>query len=318
MSKRLTEILNIQYPIIMAPMFLVSNEEMLISALENGITGAIPAANYKHVAELKQAILSIKDKTSQPFGINLIVHKSNPLFQKQLQVVLETQVAFVISSLGNPSLLIEKCHDRGIKVFCDVTDMYQAEKVVGLGSDALIAVNKDAGGHPGKLEGSSFVQDLINKFHLPVIYAGGLSDGKTLREVMNLGVAGVSIGTLFLASQEAPISQEYKDAIIKFGASDIVKTDKLSGTELHVINTDYVKKVGTSAGFLQRFLYRHKNLRRLLKQMAMKRGMNLLRKAAFSVTYKNVWVAGKAIEHIHEIKPISQHIQELTKDVKNA
>ena len=147
----LTNLLNIKYPIIMAPMFLVSNTKMIIAGIEAGITGAIPAMNYRTTEELRIAIQSIKKEVNGPFGINLIVNTSNFLYKEQLEICCEEKVAFIITSLGSPVYVIERAHAVGIKVFCDVTDLNYAQKVEKLGADAVIAVNKEAGGHAGKI-----------------------------------------------------------------------------------------------------------------------------------------------------------------------
>lgn len=261
MKQKLSDILAIQYSILMAPMFLISDEKMILAALKAGITAAFPAANYRTEMELQEAIQGIKAKSDKPFGINLIVNRSNTMLQQQLDVILSEKPAFVITSLGNPKEVIMVCHRAGIKVFCDVTDMNYAHKVVDLGADALVAVNRLAGGHPGKIDGIELCACLSEEFDVPVIYAGGIAKSEDVDMALSSGAAGVSIGTLFLASEEAPISDEYKHAVVQHTAKDIVTTDKLSGSDLHVINTDYVKKIGTKSNGLTRFLYRHKKLR---------------------------------------------------------
>lgn len=145
----LDKILGIDYPIIVAPMFLISNTKMVIAALEQGVTAAFPALNYRTDAELREAVAEIRAATSKPFGVNLIVNKSNPRYKGQLKALLELKVAFIITSLGNPKEVIDSCKPLGIKVFCDVVDLAYARKVESLGADALIAVNNRAGGHAG-------------------------------------------------------------------------------------------------------------------------------------------------------------------------
>ena len=118
----LCEMLNIDFPVIMAPMFLVSNEEMTIQAIRNGITGAIPALNYRTVDELRDAIRRIKKEVDGPFGINLIVNKSNFLYKQQLKVCCEEKVSYLITSLGSPAETIAMAKKYDVKVFCDVVD----------------------------------------------------------------------------------------------------------------------------------------------------------------------------------------------------
>lgn len=311
MDKMLSEMLGVEHPVMMAPMFLVSNEDMMLEGLENGITAAFPAANYRTSEALDSALQALKSKTNKAFGVNIIVNKSNQRYDDELRVCVKNNVGFIITSLGNPAKAIEICHESGISVFCDVTDMAYAHKVVKQGADALIAVNKFAGGHPGQLDGKMFLSDLIANFDVPVIYAGGVSNSKVYKEIMALGAAGVSVGTLFLATSESPVSDEYKNALVNYGADDVVATKKLSGAPLHVINTPYVQETGLETNWLTRFLYRHKTLRRYIKKLAMKRGMRRLRRAAFDATYKNVWVAGCSIEDIHDIKTVKERITEL-------
>src|SRR3989344_5253644 len=210
----LCKLLGIKYPIIMAPMFLVSNEKMLIAASKKGIAGAIPALNYRTVEELRAGIRTIKAEATGPIGINLIVNASNFLMDEQLQVC------------------------------CD-------EKVV-----------------------------------------------------------------IFIASEEADVSQEYKQACVDFGAKDIVTTTKLSGTPCTVIRTPYVKEIGTKQNWLERLLNKNKRIKKWVKAIVFYRGMQSLKRAAFGATYKTVWCAGPSIEHVHGIRSVSQIVDELLNDGK--
>ncbi len=152
MSKQtIDQMLGIDYPIIVAPMFLISNTKMTKAALANGVTAAFPALNYRSDAELRQAIEEIKTATSKPFGVNLIVNKSNPKYKGQLETLLDLKVNYIITSLGSPREVIERCKPLGIKVFCDVVDLGYTKKVEEMGADAVIAVNSRAGGHAGNI-----------------------------------------------------------------------------------------------------------------------------------------------------------------------
>jgi len=310
----LSKMLGIEFPLIVAPMFLVSNKEMIIEALKSGVTGAIPALNYRSVDELREAIRFIKKKTDAPFGINLIVNKSNFLYKEQLKICCEERVDFILTSLGSPKETIIEAHKHGIKVFCDVVNKEYALKVEALGADAVIAVNKEAGGHAGPISYKELIPALKNVCKIPVISAGGVGNGKELREMIDLGADGVSMGSIFIASEEAGVSQDYKQACVDFGENDIVMTTKLSGTPCTVINTDYVKKVGTEQNGLERFLNKNKRLKKWMKAFTFFKGMKSLQKAAFSSTYKTVWCAGPSIQHVNEILPMAQIIQKLRKE----
>lgn len=314
---KLAKMLSIELPIIMAPMFLVSNTAMLKSAAENGLTGAIPALNFRTVEELKLALLDMKKNVPGPIGINLIVNKSNFLYREQLEVLCEVGVDYIITSLGSPEETINKAHQYGIKVFCDVTDVKYAKKVESLGADALIAVNKEAGGHAGNISYKELIPLLKKNCKIPVISAGGVGTGKQIKEMLDLGADGLSMGSIFIASDEAGVSDDYKQAVVDFGAKDIVMTTKLSGTPCTVINTPYVEKIGTKQNWLERLLNKNKKLKKWFKAFTFYKGMKKLRSAAFSATYKTVWCAGPSIEHVHKVEPISAIVSRL-KDEYNA
>jgi nitronate monooxygenase len=129
---------------------------------------------------------------------------------------------------------------------------------------------------------------------------------------MKWGAAGASVGTIFIACDEADISPEYKQAMVDYGEEDIVMTNKLSGSPLTVINTPYVKQLGTKANFLEWLLHRNKRLKKYVKMIIALRGMKAVEKAAFSATYKSVWCAGPAIEYVHAIQPVGNIIRKLT------
>ena len=310
-SLTLDQILGIRYPVIVAPMFLVSNSKMIIAALENGVSAAFPALNYRTDAELRATIAEIKSRSDKPFGVNLIVNRSNPKYKSQLKTLVDMKVDYIITSLGNPREVIERCRPRGIKVFCDVVDLKYAQKVQELGADAVIAVNARAGGHAGNLEPCELICLLKDNCEIPIISAGGVGRGQDLHRMMACGAAGVSIGTLFIACEESDISADYKQAMIRYGEKDIVRTTKLSGSALTVINTPYVQQLGTKANFLEWLLNNNKPLKKYIKMLIALRGMKAVEKAAFSATYKTVWCAGPAIEYVREVLPMKDILRNL-------
>jgi nitronate monooxygenase len=295
-------------------MFLISNTAMVLAALENGVTAAFPALNYRTDAELRKAIADIRKSTPKPFGVNLIVNKSNPKYKAQLKTLCELRVDFIITSLGSPAEVIERCKPLGIKVFCDVVDLTYAKKVEALGADALIAVNSMAGGHAGKISPRDLIEQLTSACNIPVISAGGIGTGAQLHEVMQWGAAGASIGTIFIASEESPVSQEYKNACVTYGAKDIVLTTKMSGSALTVINTPYVQQLGTKASWMERLMHQNKTLKKYVKMLVAFKGMKAVEKAAFGATYKTVWCAGPSIEHVHKVEPMTAILKRLTSE----
>ncbi len=317
-STWLTKTFDIKYPIILAPMFLVSNNKMLIEAYKNGIIGCIPALNYKTAQELEAAMIELTDECHGKFGVNLIVNKSNISLKEQLEVLVRHPPAFVITSLGSPEETIKLLRPKGVKIFCDVVDVGYAKKVESLGADALIAVNSGAGGHAGNIPTSILVPMLREHCKLPVISAGGIGTGTGLLSSLALGAVGASIGSPFIATTESSVSKEYKEAIINYGAENIVMSSKISGSPCSVIETPYVKKIGVDQNFLEAFLSQNKTAKKYVKMLTYYKGMKAVEKAAFAATYKTVWVAGPSIEFVHKIESIQNIIERIISEYKTA
>ena len=313
MQTKLTQLLNIKYPIIQAPMFLVSNTAMVIEAMKGGISGCIPALNYRTLDELRAAIKELKAAKVEggSFGFNLIVNKSNIKYKGQLEVLCEEGCDFIITSLGSPEETIRQAHAVGIKVFCDVTDLKFAQKVESLGADAAIAVNNEAGGHRGNYSPEELIKLLTSNLKIPVISAGGVGCKADIDKMIGYGAEGVSVGSPFIASVEANVTDEYKQACVDYGAKDIVMTQRISGTPCTVINTPYVQKIGTKESWLESVLNKNKKLKKWVKMIRFSIGMRATENAATKATYKTVWVAGPSIEYTKAILPTKDIIAKL-------
>lgn len=306
-KKSLADLLGVKHPIIMAPMFLVSNTQMMIEALNNNIAACIPALNYRTIEELESGIIAIrKNSHSSGLGVNLIANKSNIKLQKQLDTCIKQKVDFIITSMGKPEVVINACKGSGIKVFCDVINLEMGLKVQDLGADGIIAVNNAAGGHLGQLSATEMIAAFSGKITIPVISAGGVGTKKGVEEKLAQGFAGLSIGSPFIASEEADISEQYKNACVNHGEKDIVITTKISGSPCTIINTPYVQKVGTKQNTIERILSKNKTLKKWVKMLTFLKGMKAVEKAAFSSTYKTLWCAGPSIEHTKKVLPVKE------------
>lgn len=318
----LTDLLNIDFPLIMAPMFLVSNKAMMEAGMKHGIAAAFPSLNYRKEGELEQLLDDLNQfKANHPngtYGINLIVQKTNPMYEKHLEICVNKKVPFYITSLGNPKTVIEKAHAYGGKVFCDVTNLEHAEKCASLGCDGFIAVGKDAGGHAGPRGLDILIPELKNKFpDIPIIAAGGIANGKGIREVIDLGACGASVGTRFIASTEAKVSDEYKNAIVNAKAGDIVFTEKLSGTPCAIIRTPYSDKMGYKQGWLEKLLSKNKRTKKWFKMLVQYKGMKKLEKGASATgNYGQLWSAGKSVEYINDILPCGEIIERMKEEFR--
>jgi nitronate monooxygenase len=319
----LTELLGIRFPVIMAPMFLVSNEGMLKAAMAAGIAGAFPSLNYRKEGELAQLLDELNSFKTQgaagTYGINLIVQRTNPLYAKHLEICVEKKVPFYITSLGNPKEVIEKAHAYGAKVFCDVTNIEHARKAHSLGCDGFIAVGQGAGGHAGPYPLQVLVPALEQHFPgVPVIAAGGLATGQGILSMIALGAAGVSIGTRFIASTEAKVNDAYKDAVVSSHMEDIVMTTKISGTPCTIINTPYAKKIGYSQNWLEKMLSNNPRTKKWFKMLVQVRGLKKLERSVRKANYDTLWCAGQSVELIEEILPCKVIIERLMKEADEA
>lgn len=313
-STQFTRLLKIKYPIIGAPMFLVSNADMVVAISESGGLGVFPALNFRPIDEYKKVLKEIKSRTKKPVGVNVIVNKSNIRARDDIRFALEAGLEFFITSLGNPKEIITEAHKVGAKVFCDVTNLEHGKKVQDLGADGVIAVASGAGGHAGPITPLVLVPWLAKELKIPVVLAGGVASGQTMAAALALGACAVSVGTRFIASKEASVDQAYKDAIINSSPEDIVLTSRISGTPATVINTDYVKKMGLELPWLIKVLKEQALTKKYIAPLIHLAGMKSLEAAATKPTWKTVWSAGQSVGLIHEVLSCQGIVEKLVEE----
>ena len=324
-QNELTRSLNIRFPLIMAPMFLVTNEAMLREAIDAGIMGCFPSLNYREAGQLDSVLKNLnsflKSRSGQmgTYAVNLIVQKSNPWFEKHLNICIENKVPVFITSLGNPKTTIDAAHQYGGKVFCDVTNLVHAQKCFDMGCDGFIAVGQGAGGHAGPYPLAILIESLKNAFpNKPVLAAGGIAHGKSILSVLAAGASAAYCGTRFIASPEAGVSQEYKQAILDAGMEDIVMTTRISGTPCTIINTEFAKKIGTQQNWFEKWMSNNPRTKKYFKMLVQKRGFSWLEDAVKPGNYNSLWCAGQSVELIHAIKPVKEIVQEMITETEAA
>jgi nitronate monooxygenase len=324
-NTRFTELLNVKEPIIMAPMFLVSNEEMMKAALRSGVMGVFPTLNFRKESDLDALLQRLNaykkenDGRKGNYGVNLIVQKTNPLYEKHLEICVRNKVPFYISSLGNPRKVIDEAHAYGAKVFCDVTNLEHAKKSFENGCDGFIAVGQGAGGHAGPYPLSVLIPSLHHHFpDKPVIAAGGIATGEAIIAMLASGAAGVSVGTRFIASAEARVSDDYKKAVVDSTMKDIVLSERISGTPCTIINTPYAQKIGYKQNGFEKYMSRNPRTKKYFKMLVQLRGMKMLERAVRPGNHDNLWCAGQSVEMIHDVLPCEEIIQRLVKEMENA
>ncbi len=311
---KFTEIMKCRYPIIAAPMFLVSNEELVIRTSEAGAVGGTPSLNWRSVEDFDAALVKISSRTSEPYAVNLIVNKTSLRMEQDLDVIVKQKVPLVITSLGNPGKVIEKVHSYGGKVFCDVVDLKYALKVQEQGADGVVAVSAGAGGHAGGISPLVLLPYLKQHLKIPVVAAGGIVNGQQMLAALILGADAVQIGTRFIASTEATANQEYKDAILNSQPEDIVMTRRISGTPAAVINTPYIQKIGLDLHPVEKFLRSHPLTMKYAKLIRVVLGSKSLEAAATNTTWKTVWSAGQGVGLIEDIKPAAEIVRQIASE----
>jgi len=317
----LTETLGIEFPLIMAPMHYVSNVPMVKEAMKQGIAGTFPSLNYRKEGELEAVLDELNgflqsNQVTGTYGINLIVGKSNPLYEKHLKICVEKKVPFYITSLGNPQQVVEAAHSYGAKVLSDVTNLKHAHKAKQTGTDGFIAVGQGAGGHAGPYPLHLLIPALRREFpQMPIIAAGGISTGEGILAMITLGASGVSMGTRFISSSECAVSDEYKNGILNATMEDVILTDRLTGTPSAVIYNDFIKKLGVKQGFFEKTLSTNKFTKKYFKMYIQIRGMKWLEGKVIPGSKDSLWMAGQSVELIKDIKPISQIVTDLKSEL---
>ena len=311
-----TRKLGIELPIICGAMYPCSNPELVAAASDAGAIGIVQPVSmtYVHGHDYREGLRLIKRTTSRPFGMNALIEQSSKMYRERLErwidVSMEEGVRFFITSLGNPRWVVDRTAQVGGTVYHDVTERKWAQKAVDGGVHGLIAVNNVAGGHAGGLSPEALLDD-VGDMGLPVICAGGVGDPPTFRRMLELGYAGVQMGTRFIATVECRAHQDYKQAIVDAAPSDIVLTERLTGVPVAVINNEYVRHLGTRAGPVARYMLRHRKLKYWMRSIYAVTSLRRLKKSSLTAAGANeYWQAGKSVGGIHSVETVRDVINQ--------
>mgnify|MGYP001451039380 FL=1 len=312
MKTTLTEDAGIEYPIICGAMYPCSNPELVAAASDGGGIAIVQpvSATMVHgydepntMEGLRLAINRIRTLTDKPIGFNALIEKGSERYLNRMSewidIALEEGIRFFVTSLGKPDWVCERVHAKGGVVYHDVTNRFHAKKGIECGVDGLICVNDRAGGHLGQMSMEEMYADLSD-LGLPLICAGGIGSEKELKVAMNLGYAGVQMGTRFIATDECTTPQDYKDAIVDSGEDDITTTTKLTGVPIAIIGDRNTKQRGN--WLVRRLLksrFKHR-IRVLITAISFWRMRALARGKKKSS--KDLWSAGKSVETIQGVE----------------
>ncbi|MCE6952308.1 nitronate monooxygenase family protein [Cereibacter sphaeroides] len=219
-------------PIIAAPMFLTSGPDLVVETCNAGLLGTFPALNQRSSSGFRDWLQEIRGRLrpgAAPFGVNLIVHRSNPRLEADLAICVEERVPVIITSLGAVPELVAAVHAYGGMVFHDVVNIRHARKAAAAGVDGIIAVAAGAGGHAGTLSPFALVAEIRAIFSGAIILSGAMNTGQQVAAARMMGADLAYLGTRFLATAEAMVSGAQKHMVTDSTAADIVYTPGVSG-----------------------------------------------------------------------------------------
>lgn len=238
MKTRVTELLNIEYPVIQGGMSWVAEYHLASAVSEAGGLGLI-AAGGAPVEWIREQIRECKKLTDKPFGVNIML--MHPDADEIAKVMIEEGVQVVTTGAGNPSKYMAMWKEAGIKVIPVVASVAMAKLMERLGADAIVAEGTEAGGHIGELTTMVLVPQIVDAVSIPVIAAGGVADGRGMAATFMLGAEGVQMGTHFVATKEANVHQNYKDSILKAKDIDTKVTGRSTGHPVRCLRNNMTK-----------------------------------------------------------------------------
>ncbi len=296
-------------PIIAAPMFLVSGPDLVVETCRAGMVGTFPSLNQRTnegydewLTEIQSRLAVIEKETGQkpaPFGVNIVVHKSNSRLQADLATTIKHKVPLIITSLGAAKEVVDAVHSYGGLVFHDVINMKHARKAAEAGVDGLIAVAAGAGGHAGILSPFAMVSEIRQFFDKTIILSGVMSDGHEVAAARAMGADFAYMGTRFIATHEAMAQQGFKEMIVESTSSDIVYTPAISG-----VNANFMRASISNAGRDPDNLTVDAN--------------SALHLEGEAKVWKDIWSAGQGVGGIHDIPSTADLCARLTAEYRGA
>ncbi|SEK92542.1 nitronate monooxygenase [Maribacter orientalis] len=311
MSNKPAFIKELSLPIVAAPMFLISGPQLVIECCKNGIVGTFPALNQRSsegfeewLIEIKSSLKEFEEQTGKkaaPFGVNLIVHPTNPRLEADVKLCVKHKVPLIITSLGAVSEVVDAIHGYGGLVFHDVIKKRHAEKAAEAGVDGLILVAAGAGGHAGTINPMTLVAEIKKFFHKTILLSGCISTGRDIASALQMGADLAYMGTRFINTNESKATPEYRQMIIDAGASDVVYTAAISGVHANFLGAS-LKAAGITEEDLK-------------KDRKIDFGKELDTEAK---AWKTIWSAGQGSALITDTLPVAELVSHLKSEFKEA
>ena len=297
---KLNEMLGTEFPLIQGGMANIATGEFAAAVSNAGALGLIGAGGM-NADTLRENIRRCKELTDKPFGVNIML--MNPAAPEMAKVVVEEGVKVVTTGAGVPSQYVPAWKEAGIKVFPVVAAPVLAKRLERYGIDGVIAEGTESGGHVGEMTTMALVPQVADAVSVPVIAAGGIADGRQLCAAFALGACGVQVGTVLLASEECPIHDNYKQAVLKAGANDTTVTGRTGGAPVRVLKNKMARE------------YLRMEKQNLPLEEMEKLTLGSLRRAVFDGDLDNgSFMAGQVAGMVHEIRPLRQIFEDLMAD----
>ncbi len=320
----LTRHAGIEVPLIAGAMYPCSNPELVAAVSEAGAIGIVQpiSLTYVHGHDFREGLRYIKSLTSKPIGMNALIEASSRTYHERMvrwvNVALEEGVRFFVTSLGKPGWVVDAVAAVGGCVYHDVTERKWAEKGLDGGVHGLIAVNRRAGGHAGPKSAQELWDELAD-LGLPLVCAGGIGSPEQFVGALEMGYAGVQMGTRFIASTECRTSAPYKEAIVRAKEEDIVLSERITGVPVAVINTPFVRRMGLKAGPFARWMLRGRKRKHWMRTLyALKSLWQLKRSSLDETGEQDYWQAGKSVEGITSIEPAGEIVRRFAQALREA
>ncbi|MCK0133140.1 nitronate monooxygenase [Arenibacter sp. S6351L] len=311
MSNKAAFIKELALPVVAAPMFLISGPQLVIECCKNGIVGTFPALNQRSTEGFEDWLVEIKTelkkyeeetgKKAAPYGVNLIVHPTNPRLEADLKVCIKHKVPLIITSLGAVAQVVHAIHSYGGLVFHDIIKKRHAEKAAEAGVDGLILVSAGAGGHAGTINPMSLVAEIKKFYDKTILLSGCISTGRDIASALQMGADLAYMGTRFINTKESKASEEYRQMIIKAGASDVVYTAAISGVHANFLGASL-----KAAGITEEDLKKD-------RKIDFGKELNTEAKA-----WKTIWSAGQGVTTIDNVESVSELVANLKSEFKSA
>ena len=302
----LTAHAGIEVPLICGAMYPCSNPELVAAASGAGGIGIIQplSLTYVHGFNFPEGLRRIGRLTKRPVGMNALIEKASKRYRERMSewidIALEEGIRFFVTSLGKPRWVVDRVAPHGGVVYHDVTERKWALKGIESGVHGLIAVNRRAGGHAGPLGVETLLEE-VGDLGLPVVCAGGVGTPAEFARALELGYAGVQLGTRFIATRECSASEAYKRAILEAGEDDVVLSEKLTGVPVSVLNTPYIRRMGLKAGPLAKRLLKGRRTRHWMRLLYSVRSFRRL-KRSLTDEDRELWQAGRSVAGISAIE----------------